>query len=82
MKLNKNAFGLAAGILWGVCIFLATIWVMYRGGGATFGKLDQFYIGYEISWLGAFIGLIYGFVEGYIFGWLFAWLNNKFVKSE
>lgn len=81
MKLNKKAFGLACGILWGITIFLATIWVMARGDGNTLVKLNQFYIGYSISWLGAVIGLIYGFINGFIGGWLFSWLYNIFTSK-
>lgn len=82
MQLDKNAFGLANGITWGLCIFLATVWVLIRGGGEHLILLNQFYIGYEISWLGGLIGLVYGFVTGYICGWIFATLNNVFVKPK
>ena len=81
MKLHNTAFGLASGILWGLCVFIITIWVMFKGGGYTLILLEQFYIGYAVSWLGAFIGLVYGFVNGFICGWLFAWLYNSFSKG-
>lgn len=79
MKLDRKAFALASGILWGVIILIATIWVILRGGGEHLRLLDQFYLGYSISALGAVIGLIYGFVSGYIICWIFAWLYNSFV---
>jgi hypothetical protein len=84
MQLNKAALGLAFGILWGVCLFLATIWVMMRGGGEHLVLLTKFYLGYSISFVGAILGLIWGFVEGFIGGWLLAWLYNRFAagKSE
>lgn len=78
--LNAKAFGLACGILWGVSVFIMTVWVILKGGGNTLGLLDQFYIGYSISWLGAIIGLVYGFVDGFIGGYIFAWLYNKLAK--
>lgn len=78
MKLNAKALGLAAGILWGVCVFLATVWVMYRGGGEHLELLAKFYLGYSVSWLGAILGLIYGFVDGFICGFVLAWLYNRF----
>lgn len=80
MKLDQKAMGLALGILVGLAVFAATIWVVVSGGGYHLGLLKQFYIGYQISVLGAFIGLIYGFVDGFIGGWLLAWLYNKFAK--
>jgi len=78
MKLHKPAFGLATGIVMGLCIFICTVWVMLKGGGNTFVLLEQFYVGYSISWAGAFIGLGWGFVSGFIGGWVFALLYNIF----
>ena len=75
--LNKKSFGLALGILWGACLFVCTLWVMWRGGGNHFYLLEQFYPGYQVSVFGAFVGLAYGLVEGFISGWLFAWLYNQ-----
>jgi len=81
MKLDKKAFGLACGILWGLCVFLMTLWVIWRGGGNTLALLDKFYLGYSISYSGAFIGLIWGFIDGFVGGWVFVWLYNKLVKG-
>jgi len=81
MKLDKKAFALAIGIIWGLTVLVATFWVMARGGGHTLVLLQQFYFGYSVNYWGAFIGLIYGFVNGFICGWIFAWLYNRFVKA-
>jgi hypothetical protein len=48
--------------------------------GNLLAKLGGIYIGYSVSWLGAFIGLIYGFVDGLIGGALLGYLYNKFTK--
>jgi len=82
MKLSKKAFGLALGILWGVIVFLATIFVLIKGGGNTLVLLQQFYPGYDISFVGGIIGLVYGFVNGFIYGWVLAWLYNAFSKTN
>jgi len=82
MKLSPKALGLASGIVWGVTIFLATLWVVVKGGGEHMRLLQQFYIGYDTTPLGSIIGLVYGFIDGFICGWIFAWLYNKFVKEE
>lgn len=81
MKLDRKALGLAAGILWALCIFLCTLWVTWRGGGEHLELLAKFYIGYSVSVAGAFIGLVYGFVDGFICGWLFAWFYNRFARG-
>jgi hypothetical protein len=77
MELNKKALGLALGILWGLGVFIATVWVTWAEGGEHLYLLSSFYIGYRVSYLGAFIGLIYGFIDGFIGGWLLAWLYNR-----
>jgi len=82
MRLDNKAFGLASGILWGATVFVATLWVLWKGGGNTFGLLDKFYLGYSVSYLGAFVGLIWGFIDGFVCGWIFSWLYNYFTKSK
>ena len=74
---QQKAFALASGIFWRVSLLLATIWVMFRDGGNHLALLNQFYIGYDITALGAVLGLVYGFIDGFICGWIFAWLYNK-----
>ena len=80
MKLDRKAFGMACGILWGATVFLVTLAVVLRGGtGELTGKLARFYIGYQPTKItGAILGLIYGFIHAFVFGWIFAALYNKF----
>lgn len=81
MKLNKKAFGLAAGILWGAAIFLLTNFLLLKGTeGTVITGLRNIYFGYSLSFFGSIIGLIWGFVDGFIGGWLLALLYNRFVK--
>jgi len=81
MQLDKRAFGLTLGTIMGVCLFLCTLWAMARGGGGHLVMLKRFYIGYDISVLGAFLGLVYAFIDGLICGWVFAWLYNKLAPT-
>jgi len=82
MKLNKAAFGLAAGIIWGAMIFLATWWIIIRGGtGENIALLGRFYVGYTPTPVGSVIGLVYGFIDGFITGYIFALIYNAFVRS-
>ncbi|MBD3282391.1 MAG: hypothetical protein GF387_02165 [Candidatus Portnoybacteria bacterium] len=82
MKLSKKALGLSLGILWGLSVFIATIYILLKGGGNTMVLIQQFYWGYNISIGGAFLGLIYGFIDGFIGGWLIALLYNAFTKKK
>ena len=82
MQLNKTSLGLAFGVISGIAIFLATVWTAWRGGGDHLSLLNQFYIGYHVTYVGAFVGLVYGFVGGFVGGWLLAWLYNSFAASK
>ena len=81
MKLNVKALGIASGAILGFSLFLITIWFLIMGySGLELSKIGSFYLGYSVTWLGAFIGLVYGFVDGFIFGALFAFIYNKYTK--
>ena len=83
MKLNTKAMALSVGILWGASLFLATLWLIVTGSaGGTLGKLSAFYIGYSVSWIGAFVGLVYGFVDGLIGGFLLVMLYTAFLPEH
>lgn len=82
MELNKTALGLAIGVLWGAGLFLATLWVLFMGGGEHLILLRKFYLGYAISIPGAVIGLVWAFIDGFIGGWLLAWLYNRFARPR
>lgn len=85
MKLNKTSFALSLGIVWGLGLFLLTIWVMFRfpqGQHLYLGMLKNVYLGYSVSIPGAVIGLIWGFIDAFIAGWLIAALYNLFSREE
>ena len=81
MTLNKKALGLTLGALWGGALLLATIWVMFVGGGGHLVMLKRFYLGYDLTIVGAVIGAVWAFVDGFIGGWILAWLYNRFAGS-
>jgi hypothetical protein len=81
-KLDKVALGLAAGIIGGLGLFLATVFLVIKGGnpvGPNLALLGQYFIGYTVTWKGSLIGLAYGSVCGFILGWSIAFLRNLFV---
>jgi len=83
MRLNAKALALSIGILWGTSVFLATAWILlYGSDGKTMAKLSNFYLGYTVSWGGAFVGLVYGFIDGLIAGFLLAVLYNAFAGDD
>lgn len=83
MKLNALKFGLAAGILWGLALFLLTFANMWFDGYASawLMLMSNIYPGYEISVWGSLVGLVYGFADGFICIGLFAWIYNRLCGS-
>ena len=83
LLLNSGILGLSLGILFGLGIFIATNWLVIKGGdhvGSHLRLLGQFFIGYKVTFLGSFIGFAYGFAVGTLSGALIAWIYNKFVE--
>ena len=79
MRLNASIYGLVFGLVTGLLIFIATIWLLLKGGpviGPNLSLLGQFFIGYQVTWGGAFIGLIYGFIVGFLIGFAIATIYN------
>ena len=78
--LNAKVLGLALGILLGLAIFIATNWLVIKGGkqvGFHLQLLSQYFIGYRVTFLGSLIGLAYGFAVGTLSGALIGWIYNK-----
>ena len=75
--MNVKAFALAAGLLLGFLLFVATLVETARDEGHTLILLSVFFIGYSISYLGSLVALIYGFVSGALVGAAFSWLYNR-----
>ena len=75
--MNVKAFALAAGLLWGLLLFVTTLVETACGAGHTLNVLGVFYIGYTVSYLGSFVALVYGFVSGALIVAAFSWLYNR-----
>ena len=80
--LNVKVLGLALGLLFGLALFIATNWLVLKGGevvGPHLQLLSQYFIGYRVSFLGSFIGFAYGFAVGTLSGALIGLIYNKIV---
>lgn len=81
LQLNARAWGIAFGLLAGLGLFGATLFLTLKGGenvGQHLQLLGIFFPGYRVTIGGAFIGLIYGFVLGYGIGRLIGAVYNRF----
>jgi hypothetical protein len=82
LRLNAMVQGIVTGIVAGVGIFIATNWLVLKGGdvvGPHLGLLDNFFIGYQVSFFGSLIGFVYGFLTGFITGYVVARIYNWIV---
>ncbi len=80
LRLNATAWGIAFGLLGGLGLFAATLFLVIKGGehvGEHLGLLGVFFPGYRVTTGGAFIGFVYGFVTGYGIGWVIGGVYNR-----
>ena len=64
LLLNAKVLGLSLGLLIGLAVFIATNWLVLKGGqviGPHLQLLSQYFIGYRVSFFGSLIGFAYGF---------------------
>jgi hypothetical protein len=84
LRLNGRAWGIAAGLLLGGGLFIATNILVLKGGpnvGKHLRLLGVFFPGYNVTFVGSIIGFIYAFVLGYAIGRLIGGVYNKLVGS-
>lgn len=82
VRLNGHILGFVIGIIGALVIFAATNWLVLKGGdvvGPHLGLLGQFFIGYEVTFVGSLIGAVYGFVVGYLSGLIIGGIYNAVV---
>lgn len=79
LRLSATIQGVAAGTILGLAIFVATNWLILKGGpvvGPHLALLGQFFIGYRVTFFGSLIGFAYGFVLGFLVGYAGAVIYN------
>jgi protoporphyrinogen oxidase len=84
-KYDPVALGTAVGSVAGALIFMATAILLVMGGdvvGPTLSLLGNYFLGYEISWPGAFLGLLEAGVGGFAFGYALASMINRVISRE
>jgi len=85
LRLDAAAQAVSTGVLAGLAIFVATNWLVLKGGpvvGPNLALLAQFCPGYRVTFLGSLIGFGYGFVYGAAAGFAVSRLYNRFVESR
>ncbi len=84
-RLRALVMAVSFGATGGVSLFVATVWLLIRGGanvGQHLGLLRYYLPGYSVTWPGAFIGLAYGSVLGAVIGATIAWIYNTVASAR
>jgi hypothetical protein len=92
IRLNANVHGIVFGILLGLGIFIATNWLVLKGGpvapngevivGPHLALLNQFFIGYTVTFGGSLVGFAYGLLSGYVIGFVIAQTYNWIIDLK
>jgi hypothetical protein len=85
VRLNATVQGVVTGLMAGLGIFVATNWLVIKGGevvGPHLALLGQFFIGYRVTFGGSLIGAAYGFVCGFVVGASVAKMYNWLVNLK
>lgn len=83
-RMRAGVMAVVFGIVGGVGLFLATAWLLIRGGpnvGQTLGLLRHYFPGYSVTWPGTLVGLLYGALVGAVTGWITARAYNWIVAK-
>ncbi len=83
LRLHAKSVGLVLGLFFGLGIFVATNWLVIKGGepvGPHLALLSHYFIGYRVSFFGSLIGFAYGFALGTLSGALMSWIYNMIVR--
>lgn len=82
-RLNARAWGVGMGLLFAVGQFLATNFLVIRGGenvGQHLALLRIYFPGYSVTFIGSLIGFVYAFVLGYAVGRIMGTVYNRLVQ--
>ncbi|HKZ05956.1 MAG TPA: hypothetical protein VJU81_10840 [Methylomirabilota bacterium] len=71
VRLNAAVAGVVTGLLAGLALFVATNWLILKGGpvvGPHLALLGQYFIGYRVTFVGSLIGFVWAFAVGFVVG--------------
>ncbi len=79
VRFNAIVQGIVTGLVLGLSIFVATIWLVVKGGsvvGPHLALLGQFFIGYRVTLVGSIIGFTWGLGVGFVLGFSVSSMYN------
>jgi hypothetical protein len=84
VQLSAKLMGIVLGTLMGGGLFLATNFLVVKGGpnvGQHLVLLSQFFPGYSVSFLGSLVGFAYAFAVGLVIGSVLGAVYNKVARA-
>jgi len=81
-RIHAGVLAVVCAILGGGGLFIATLWLVIRGGvriGEHLGLLSWYFYGYSVTWNGAIVGLFWGALVGGAIGWVIGEVYNLVV---
>ena len=81
-RLKAGILGLVFGLIFGIGLFAMTAILLIESGpnmGYHLGLLGNYFIGYTVTWKGAFIGFFWAFAVGVVIGWSIGVIYNRIV---
>ncbi len=77
------SLGLAVGVTWALSVaFLAIMAAAFQWGAVFAAVLQNIYLGFSPTFVGAIAGAVWAFVHGFIVGMLIAFFYNRFLSSR
>ena len=83
LRLNTIATAVGLGMLFGVVLFVTTLFLALRDGayaGPHLGLLGQYFPGYSVTVFGSVVGFFYAFVVGATAGFLLSSIYNRLTR--
>lgn len=84
-RIQAGVMAFVMAVICGLSIFLATVWLLIKGGpnvGGHLQLLGQYFPGYKVTWIGSFVGMFYGLIVGGMAGWLIGFIYNRIVDMK
>lgn len=81
-RLKAGILGLVFGLIFGMGLFAMTAILLIENGpntGYHLSLLGNYFIGYTVTWKGAFIGFLWAFAAGFVIGWSIGFIYNQIV---
>ena len=85
VRMRARIMAVVSGATSGTGVFLATAWLLLRGGpnvGQHLGLLRHYFPGYSVTWPGAFVGFFWAALGGAALGFAVAWIYNQIVERR